>query len=104
METWKIIDGFEAYEVSSLGRVRRVHGKQSDAVHNLEWRTTTGNQQHAVQNGLKGEGVYFNENSQRWRAYYYPTPYKEKHLGYFATKEQALVARQAAVAGMAFIL
>jgi hypothetical protein len=23
VETWKIIDGFEAYEVSSLGRVRR---------------------------------------------------------------------------------
>ena len=23
METWKMIDGFEAYEVSDLGRVRR---------------------------------------------------------------------------------
>jgi hypothetical protein len=162
MENWKTIEGFDEYEVSDLGRVRRavaginthigrilkpntvtngyrqvrlqrngkpknellhrlvakaflpnpsnlpevnhIHGKHDDAVSNLEWRTTIGNQQHAAQNGLKGEGVYFNKNSQKWRAYYYPTPYKEKHLGYFITKEQALAARNKAVTGMGFIL
>jgi hypothetical protein len=154
MENWKMVEGFEAYEVSDLGRVRRrlpgghntkvgriitpamntryptvglyknakrrtvhVHklvakafvpnplnlpevnhlGKKSDnRATKLEWRTQAGNTLHAVQNSLRGTGIWFDKETGKYRAHYSPGG-KLKTLGSFSTKEAALQARAEAV-------
>ena len=153
-ETWKDIDDFPAYKVSTLGRVKRVisgqgttsgfikpyldskgqylrvsllkngistvrslhrlvattflpnpqnlpevnHKKKPKTnckVSNLEWRSRLGNSRHAVVSGFKGTGVA--KLFGKWRARYYPSPGKRKHLGMFSTKEEAIKARKAAI-------
>ena len=84
----------------SLPEVNHIEGDQKDncAVSNLEWRSGWGNKQHASQNGLgRGSGVRLYKRTGRWVAEYSPVG-KRKHLGYFATQEQATQARQTAMA------
>ena len=163
-EQWRAVNGFPAYEVSDVGRIRRsvvarngrkcgllvprldrlgylriglrANGKKSMClvhrlvaiafipnplhlsavnhkngintdvfVTNLEWRSNRGNELHAMQNNLKmGEGVHFNQKHSVYKAGYAPKPNTWKHLGSFSTYDEALAARQAAIATLQTVL
>lgn len=90
----------------NLPDVNHKSGIKTDAsVTNLEWRSHRGNELHAMQNNLKmGEGVHFNKKQGVYKAGYAPKPNTWKHLGSFATYEEALYARQAAIASLPEIM
>ena len=157
-EEWRPVVGFEGlYEVSNLGRVKRIMAgrgtnakdgilkpntskkgylrvflsrnskKYTKALHilvakawlpnpkglpqvnhvdtikancrasNLEWASQVGNMQHAARNGLLGQGVYFYNAIGKWRATYNPKSRQRVVIGDFMNKEEALIARAAAV-------
>jgi hypothetical protein len=164
MEKWKKIKGFEDYEVSDLGKVRRVNragnnhapkvlkprdngqgylyvalyreskrvnkaihilvatefipnplhlpevnhlGPKSDnRKHRLEWRSMLGHHQDQAKRSQKGDGVSFrkDKNKNQWIAIYYPYPKVKKHIGSFATKREAITARNAAVQALPRVL
>ncbi len=64
---------------------------------NLQWRTKRGNIRHAVQAGLTGKGVWFDERRGQWFAHFSPEPMQREILGSFNTEHEALAVRQAAV-------
>lgn len=163
-EQWKIIVEFPDYEVSDLGRIRRVtRGRGTNAVDgilkfgishkgylrvylsklskkytksvhrivaetfipnpfglpqvnhintdksncsvdNLEWRSGLGNMQHAASKNRFGEGVYYYPRIGRYRATYNPTSRKRVVLGDFLTREEALIARKAAIDSLKMVL
>ena len=156
-EQWKTVAGFEDYEVSNLGRVKRVVAKErtyagrmlkswpnslgylqvtlsrDDGRHveylhrlvalafipnpkrlpevnhkgklsecrttKLEWRTRLGNLQYMAIHSNKQRGVTFckAKTVNPWRARYNPTAGKGKHIGFFATRQEAVEARRKAV-------
>ena len=67
---------------------------------NLEWVTKLGNMRHASKNSLRGDGVSYDKIRKKWKARYYPEPHKEVFLGRFDTKQEALNARNEAIADL----
>ena len=90
-----------------LPEVNHLGPKSDCSATQLEWRSGTGNMQHAVHTGRrrgKEAGISFNKRLQKWTAKYSPEPNKEVWLGTFVTKREALNVRRAAVASMPHIL
>jgi hypothetical protein len=147
-EQWKLVEGFEDYEVSNMGEVRRVvqplkpyinhagypqvvlyknkkqHIKRinrlvaqafipnplnlpqvnhlgEDKTDNrssvLEWRSFAGHGRDKALRGQGGSGVHYDKTEGKWRATYYPETNKQKLIGQFKTKAEALAARHAAM-------
>ena len=154
-EVWRIIEDFDAYAISNLGRVKRVKKsagavvgrilrtstdgwgysqltlvkdtkhytrkihilvanaflpnplnlrevnhkgpKRDNRAHRLERVSTKEHAKDIARRGQRGDGVFFDPQRKIWRAHYFPEPYKQKYLGSFKTKEEALAARKAAL-------
>lgn len=81
-------------------------GKTSDnRACKLEWISTADHGRDKAKREQCGDGVYFVKANKRerrrtsvWAAIYHPEPGKRKHIGYFATYEEAKAARDAKVA------
>jgi len=86
-----ILDPLGLPEVNHLGPRNDCRETQ------LEWRSTRGNNLHAAQHGLKGDGVSYDRRRKKYRAGYAPSPRTWKHIGMFGTKAEALEARTLAV-------
>ena len=82
----------------NLPDVNHKNGVKIDcAADNLEWTTKSNNQQHAVLNGLKNRDVHYYKinGKMQWRARIMVNGV-HKHVGYFATEQEAMTARLAA--------
>jgi len=92
---------------SNLPQVNHKGPKSDCRAIMLEWRSFEGNTLDAMQRGLLGNGkdagVCLDKRRGKWAAKYH---YNGKHvwLGYFATRDEALKVRRAAVAALPYIL
>lgn len=157
MEKWKRVEGFGAYEVSDLGRVRRavagstrraggllqwnlrkgyahvtlyskskpyykrvnrlvaeafipnplglpqvnhIGDKADNRAIKLEWKSTAGHGRDKTLREQGGKGVHFHRGHKRWRATYYPKTNQQVQIGEFRTREEAEIARKAAMAAL----
>lgn len=72
--------------------------------HKLEWRSKKGNTEDAVTRQLRGDGVSFRKDLNKWRARFYNVSGVRVHLGMFNTKQEAIAARTAALEALPRVL
>lgn len=75
--------------------VNHTGAKTDNRATKLEWLSVQEHGKDIARREQRGDGVHFDTCSGKWKAVYYPLPNKQKHIGVFTTKAQALAARRA---------
>lgn len=90
---------------NKLPQVNHKQGNKGDnRATKLEWRSNSGNMQHAVLMGLHGKDVTYRKDQNMWRARYNNTEGKRVSAGQFSTKEEAEKALKAALKSVPHII
>jgi len=87
----------------NLPEVNHKGEKSDNRATKLEWRSKAGHGRDIAKRKQRGDGVHLYKRSGMWRAIFYPEPGKQKHIGTYPTKKQALEARDRAVEALTYI-
>ena len=87
----------------NLPEVNHTGEKTDNRATMLEWRSKAGHKLDQALRHQRGSGVRFYRFSKKWVATY-SFEGKLKHIGYFLTKKEATIARDAAVKELPYIL